>query len=114
DPEDGAVRSLLGPLVGFRQVVRVVLRGPSGVVGHLALARREVEVWGPRDRALMLTVASQIALGLASGLLTLETRELAAYQAMLLDQTSVLLDSVDAEGRVVTWNRASEQLLGVS
>jgi PAS domain S-box-containing protein len=113
EPEDTDVRALFGPLDGFKQVLRVVLRAPSGVVGHLALAKREVQGWGPRDRTLMSTVASQIALGLASGLLTIETRELAAYQAMLLDQTSVLLDSVDAEGRVVTWNRASEHLLGV-
>ena len=114
DPDDPQVRALFGVLDGFRQVLRVVLRAPSGVVGYLALAKREAEPWGPRDRALVLTVASQIALGLASGLLTLETRELASYQAMLLDQTSVLLDSVDAQGCVVTWNRASEHLLGVS
>jgi PAS domain S-box-containing protein len=60
----------------------------------------------------MASVAAQISLGLASGLLTLETRELAEYQAMLLDQTSVLLNSVDADGRVITYNRASEHLLG--
>jgi PAS domain S-box-containing protein len=114
EPIDPDVIALFGPLDGLEQVLRVVLRAPSGVVGHLALAKRDPEAWGPRDRALMATVASQIALGLASGLLTLETRELAAYQAMVLDQTSVLLDSVDAEGRIVTWNRASEQLLGIS
>ncbi len=96
------------------EAARIALRGPSGVVGHLLLARREERRWDTRDRTLLGSVAAQIALGLASGLLTLETRELAAYQAMLLNQTTVLLGSVDAEGRVVTWNRASEALLGIS
>jgi PAS domain-containing protein len=44
----------------------------------------------------------------------LETEALAAYQAMVLDQTTVLLNTLDADGRVVTWNRASEQLLGIT
>ena len=110
DPE---LQRCFGRMDGFVSAARIVLRAPSGVVGYLMLARREQAAWDGRDRSLMLTVASQIALGLASGLLTLETRELAAYQAMVLDQTTVLLDSVDAHGRVVTWNRASEQLLAV-
>lgn len=113
DPRDEQVMRCFGGLQGFASAARLVLRAPSGVVGHLLLAHREVDPWDARDRALMAVVASQIALGLASGLLTLETRALAAYQSMVLDQTSVLLDSVDEEGRVVTWNRASEQLLDV-
>lgn len=101
-----------GVRVGLSHVARVPLRGPSGVVGHLLLGRKDGASWDERDRTLLGTVAAQIALGLASGLLTIETRELAAYQSMLLNQTTVLLGSVDAAGRVVTWNRASEALLG--
>jgi PAS domain S-box-containing protein len=112
DPRDPQLRRFFGDLDGFAAGARLVLRGPSGVIGYLLLVRREPGPWDARDRSLMASVASQISLGLASGLLTLETRELAEYQAMLLDQTSVLLDSVDADGCVVTWNRASEQLLG--
>ncbi len=113
-PEDEATGNALGAGVPSAHVARVPLRGPSGVVGHLLLARKDADSWDERDRTLIGTVAAQIALGLASGLLTLETRELAAYQAMLLNQTTVLLGSVDAAGRVVTWNRASEALLGIS
>jgi PAS domain S-box-containing protein len=102
-----------GRLDGHASAARIVLRAPSGVVGYLLLAHRDDEPFDVRDRSLLLTVASQIALGLASGLLTLETRELAAYQTMVLDQTSVLLDSVDAHGAVITWNRASEKMLGI-
>ncbi len=93
--------------------LRTTLRAPGGPVGHLLLVEGK-ESWDERDVALVGVLASQLALGLAHGLLTLETRELANYQARLLDQTSVLLASVDAEGRVVTWNRASDQMLGVS
>jgi PAS domain S-box-containing protein len=93
--------------------LRTTLRAPGGAVGHLLLVEG-AEPWDERDQTLVAVVASQIALGLAHGLLTLETRELASYQARLLDQTTVLLASVDAEGRVVTWNRASDQMLGVS
>src|SRR5690606_11548805 len=64
--------------------------------------------------SLLGDLAPQLAMGLANGLLMLETRALAAYQARVLDQTAVLLNSVDAVGRVVTWNRASERLVGVS
>jgi PAS domain S-box-containing protein len=112
DLHDPEVLRFYGELDGFATGARLVMRGPSGVIGYLLLARRDPGPWDSRDRSLMASVASQISLGLASGLLTLETRELAEYQAMLLDQTSVLLDSVDADGRVVTWNRASEHLLG--
>jgi PAS domain S-box-containing protein len=72
---------------------------------------------GPRDPhtlSLLALLAPQLALGLEGGRLMLETEALAAYQAQLLDQTSVLINSIDAEGRVITWNRASQQLLGVS
>ena len=110
---DAAVLTAFGARVGLPHVARVPLRGPSGMVGHLLLAGSEATPWDERDRTLLGTIASQIALGLASGLLTIETRELAAYQAMLLNQTTVLLGSVDAAGRVVTWNRASEALLGI-
>ena len=112
-PPDEAIMTAFGARVGLPYVARVPLRGPSGVVGHLLLAGKDASPWDERDRGLLGTVAAQIALGLASGLLTLETRELAAYQAMLLNQTTVLLGSVDATGRVVTWNRASEALLGI-
>jgi PAS domain S-box-containing protein len=43
----------------------------------------------------------------------LATRELADYQTLVLDQSAVLIDTVDDAGRVVTWNRASAQLLGI-
>lgn len=120
--ERADARRLFGPVVAAghatratnsHATVRVALRAPSGVVGHLVLSPGE-EAWDDRDHALIGVVASQIALGLANGLLTLETRELAAYQAQVLDQTTVLINSVDADGRVVTWNRASEQIFGLS
>ncbi len=111
--EGSAILDAFGVRVALSHVARVPLRGPSGVVGHLLLGRKDGGSWDDRDRTLLGTVAAQIALGLASGLLTLETRELAAYQSMLLNQTTVLLGSVDASGRVVTWNRASEALLGI-
>ncbi len=109
---DPSMKAAFGAAGSLPQSARVALRGPSGVVGHLLLARHDATPWDDRDRVLIGSIAAQIALGLASGLLTLETRELAAYQAMLLNQTTVLLGSVDADGRVVTWNRASEALLG--
>src|SRR5690606_15274541 len=93
--------------------MRVTLRAPGGVVGYLLLVEGEAP-WDDRDATLVGVIASQLALSLAHGLLALETRELVGYQSRLLDQTSVLLDSVDADGRVVTWNRASEQMLGVA
>lgn len=110
--EDEALRRELGlPPTGGG--LRSTLRAPGGPIGHLLLVDGP-EGWDDRDEALVGVLASQLALGLAHGLLTLETRELATYQARLLDQTSVLLASVDAEGRVVTWNRASDQMLGVA
>jgi len=112
DAMDPVARGCLGAIEASRAAFRVPLRAPSGVVGHLLLVQGR-EAWDARDRALIGTLAGQIALGLANGLLTIETRELAAYQAMVLDQTTVLLNTVDAEGRVVTWNRASEQMLGI-
>jgi PAS domain S-box-containing protein len=64
--------------------------------------------------ALVGTVAAQLGLGLEGALLSLATRELADYQTLVLDQSAVLIDTVDEAGRVVTWNRASAQLLGIS
>ncbi len=112
DPADPAIRRCFGLLDPQRAAFRVPLQAPSRVVGHLLLVQGR-QPWDTRDVALIGVLAGQIALGLANGLLTIETRELAAYQAMVLDQTTVLLNTVDAEGRVVTWNRASEQTLGV-
>jgi signal transduction histidine kinase len=113
EPSDASVRIMFGPLPDVRVAMRAALRGPSGAVGHLLLGRAHAGAWDPRDRALVAAVAGQIGLGLESGLLTIATRELAAYQAMVLDQTTVVIDTLDADGRVVTWNRASEQLLQV-
>lgn len=113
DGADPVVRECFGLLDPQREAFRVPLRAPSRVVGHLLLVRGR-EDWDDRDHTLIGGLAAQIALGLANGLLTIETRELAAYQAMVLDQTTVLLNTVDAEGRVVTWNRASERALGIS
>jgi len=91
----------------------VGLRAPSGVVGYLCLMARDA-AWDAADHALFGVLSAQIAFGLANGLLTLQTRALAAYQAQVLDQTTVLINSVDAQGRVVTWNRAAEQMFGVT
>ncbi|MEM9458273.1 MAG: ATP-binding protein [Myxococcota bacterium] len=113
DPADPVVRGCFGGLDPQRVAFRVPLRAPSRVVGHLLLVPGR-DRWDGRDRALIGVLAGQIALGLANGLLTIETRELAAYQAMVLDQTTVLLNTVDADGRVVTWNRASERCLGIA
>jgi signal transduction histidine kinase len=113
DPAEPALRPLLGDDGPARTVVRVVLGGPSRVVGHLLLRAGEPGAVDPHVRRLLATLAPQLALGLANGLLMRETEALAAYQAMVLDQTTVLIDTLDADGRVITWNRASEQLLGV-
>jgi len=94
--------------------VRAVLRATGGIVGHLVVYRDTRFLWDDRDVALVAQLAPQLALGLANGLLVLETRTLAAYQSRVMDQTAVLLNSVDERGRVVTWNRASERLLGVN
>ncbi|MGB1699949.1 MAG: two-component system sensor histidine kinase NtrB, partial [Nannocystaceae bacterium] len=93
----------------------IALRAPTGVVGYLLVelsarsAPRRARAFGLVER-----VAPQLALGLAGGLSLMETRALLTYQLRVLDQTSVLLNSLDAQGRVVTWNRASEHLLGTT
>ena len=116
--EDADVREELVPLLGelpsSAEGVRVTLRATGGVVGHLVCSFDRRSRWGEAELALVAQLAPQLAMGLANGLLMLETRALAAYQARVLDQTAVLLNSVDAVGRVVTWNRASERLVGVS
>jgi signal transduction histidine kinase len=114
DPADPQLRVLLGEPDPTRAAVRVTLGGGSRIVGHLVLFAHEPGPVDPHTRRLLATLAPQLALGLANGLLMLETEALAAYQAMVLDQTTVLLNTLDADGRVVTWNRASEQLLGLS
>mgnify|MGYP002778018228 CR=1 FL=1 len=108
------IRRTFGELEGCRSGVRVVLGAPPRLAGYLLLAGAGA---GPRDPhafELLALLAPQLALGLEGGRLMLETEALAAYQAQLLDQTSVLINSIDAAGRVVTWNRASQQLLGVA
>lgn len=110
DPTDAALFGV--PRDPTNSAVRVLLAAPSGVVGYLLLRRAgELTV---QERTLLTQLASQLGLGLANGLLVVETEALASYQAMLLDQTTVMLNSLDADGRIVRWNRASEQLLGIS
>jgi PAS domain S-box-containing protein len=108
------LRALLGEFPATADAVRVTLRATGGVVGHLVCSFDHRSRWAEPELALVAQLAPQLAMGLANGLLMLETRALAAYQARVLDQTAVLLNSVDALGRVVTWNRASERLVGVS
>ena len=113
EPDDDDARAAFGALADVRAALRVALRGPSGVVGHLLLGRVQPGPWDARDRGLIATIAGQLGLGVESALLTLATRELAGYQAMVLDQSAVLIDTVDRHGGVVTWNRASAVLLGI-
>src|SRR5690606_5329540 len=113
-PRRAGPRRVFGPMIGMRSAVRVTLVAPSGLVGYLLLVSTRPYPIDRRTRSLLGLLAPQLALGLANGLLMVETEALAAYQQMVLDQTTVLLNSLDAEGRVVTWNRASEQLLGIS
>ncbi|HWB80591.1 MAG TPA: ATP-binding protein [Nannocystaceae bacterium] len=113
DLQDEQTRAAFGAAPELRAAMRVTLRGSSGVVGQLLLGRTSVEPWDARDRALVAAVAGQLGLGLDGALLSLATRELVAYQAMVLDQSAVLIDTLDEHGRVVTWNRASEQRLGI-
>src|SRR5690606_19557480 len=116
DDEDARaeIELLIGELHPAAEAIRVTLRATGGVVGHLVCTFDRRSRWGDAELALLGQLAPQLAMGLANGLLMLETRALAAYQARVLDQTAVLLNSVDAAGRVVTWNRASERLVGVS
>ena len=113
-PDEPLLRTLLGDVDPSRRTLRVVLGFGARTVGHLILRAREPGPVDPHTRRLLGVLAPQLALGLANGLLMLETEALAAYQAMVLDQTTVLLNTLDADGRVVTWNRASEQLLGLT
>jgi PAS domain S-box-containing protein len=108
------IEGLTGELHPAAQALRVTLRATGGVVGHLVCAFDRRSPWDEEELGLVSQLAPQLAMGLANGLLMLETRALAAYQSRVLDQTAVLLNSVDASGRVVTWNRASERLVGVS
>jgi PAS domain S-box-containing protein len=114
DPTDPESRALFGDLSLTHPAVRVLLTAPTGVVGYLLLVNGRPHPFDRRIRSLLALLGPQLALGLASGLLVAETEALAGYQALLLDQTTVLLNSLDADGRVVTWNRASEQLLGIT
>jgi PAS domain S-box-containing protein len=114
DTEDARVVSLCGEFHPAAEAIRLTLRAPGGIVGHLVCSFDRRNPWRDDDIALITQLAPQLAMGLANGLLMLETRALAAYQSRVLDQTAVLLDSVDAEGRVVTWNRASERLVGTT
>ncbi len=113
DPADPEIRRAFGELDGCRSAVRVVLGAPQRLAGHLLLAGVGAG-HDPHALALVALLAPQLALGLEAGRLMLETEALAAYQTQLLDQSTVMINSIDAEGRVVTWNRASEQLLGVA
>ena len=111
---EGSLSQLIGELHPAADAIRITLRATGGVVGHLICTYDRRSPWAEADLGLVAQLAPQLAMGLANGLLMLETRALAAYQSRVLDQTAVLLDSLDAEGRVVTWNRASERLLGMS
>ncbi|WP_146158455.1 ATP-binding protein [Enhygromyxa salina] len=114
DPKARAeLERLTGDLHPAAEAIRVTLRATGGVVGHLICTFDRRSAWGDEELGLVTQLAPQLAMGLANGLLMLETRALAAYQSRVLDQTAVLLNSVDAEGRVVTWNRASERLVGI-
>ncbi len=113
ESSDEAGRAAIGSHADVRASLRVALRGPSGTLGYLWLGRTVPDAWDDRDRALIGTVAAQLGLGLEGALLSLATRELAEYQTLVLEQSAVLIDTVDEQGRVVTWNRASAQLLGV-
>jgi PAS domain S-box-containing protein len=109
DPE---LDALFGEFDPRESAARLTLRAPGGVVGHLLVGYDRRKPWGRHELGLIGQLATQLALGLANGLLMLETRALANYQSRVLDQSAVLIDSVDAEGRVITWNRASERLTG--
>jgi PAS domain S-box-containing protein len=110
---DDAHARVFGPDRAHARAVRVVLRAPGGVVGYLLATHDPRPGWTRVEAGLLSQLAPQLALALANGLLMLETRALAGYQGRVLDQTAVLINSVDEEGKVVTWNRASEQLLGI-
>ncbi len=94
--------------------LRMVLEAPSGVVAHVLVRGGVAAIEAPATRALLVRLAPQLGLSLANGLLLAETEELADYQSMLLDQTTVMLISLDGAGRIVSWNRASEQFFGIS
>jgi len=114
DADSPTVAAVFGPIRPGCKAVRVTLLGPSGLIGYLLLTSARPNAFDKRTTTLLGLLAPPLALGLANGLLMVETEAYANYQAMLLDQTSVLLNSLDADGRVVSWNRASERLLGVS
>ncbi len=114
DPESPTVAAIFGPTERDQRALRVTLMGPSGLIGYLLLVASRPSAFDRRTVSLLGLLAPPLAFGLANGLLMVETEAFANYQAMLLDQTSVLLNSLDAAGRVVTWNRASERLLGIS
>lgn len=114
DEQLAELETLIGELHPAAAAIRVTLRATGGVVGHLICTFDRRTPWRDEEFGLVAQLAPQLAMGLANGLLMLETRALAAYQSRVLDQTAVLLNSVDASGRVVTWNRASERLVGVA
>jgi PAS domain S-box-containing protein len=114
DPADADIEAVFGAFHPHEAAARVTLRATGGVVGHLLVSYDRRKPWGAHELGLIGQLATQLALGLANGLLMLETRALAGYQSRVLDQSAVLLNSVDGDGRVVTWNRASEKLIGMT
>ena len=114
DAPDPTTEALFGDFDPREAAACVTLRATGGVVGYMLVGYDRRKPWSGHEFQLIGSIAQQLALGLANGLLMLETRALANYQSRVLDQSAVLLNSVDAEGRVITWNRASEKLTGLT
>src|SRR5690606_4710118 len=83
------LEALIGELHPAAAAIRVTLRATGGVVGHLICTFDRRTPWRDEEFGLFAQLAPQLAMGLANGLLMLETRALAAYQSRVLDQTAV-------------------------
>jgi len=97
---------------GMRSLLAVPLVREGGLMGVLAIGRRERGAFSPETVATLRTFAAQSALAIHNAGLFREIQRQKQHSEALVETSPVAITTLDLEGRVVGWNPGAERLFG--
>lgn len=103
-----------GRRVDLKSCICIPLISSDRAVGVITLGRSTDKEWSAEDLKLLKVLGGQIGIAADNARLYREILETRDFLKNVIDNSADAISSFDTEGRVMIWNRASEDLFKVS
>lgn len=96
---------------GFRTMASVPLRAKNRVVGVMNVADRH-KAYTPEQVTLLAAIGNQIGVAVENARLHAQVEQQASYLNALIESSGNAIITTDLKGKILSWNRAAEEIYG--